>query len=73
MTLIQTDNSFTPLIFKAINLNDYLQCNLLEADDSVMKQAADLLRCFSQLPEFCANLYEILVVKIEGFTQVIPS
>jgi hypothetical protein len=44
--LICTDSAYTPLIFAQINLDSFLQCNMLDADPASISRAADLLQSF---------------------------
>jgi hypothetical protein len=41
--LISTDASFTSLIFNEIDLNQFLQCNMLDADSNSISRSSDLL------------------------------
>lgn len=71
--LISTDSAYTPLIFAKINLDSFLQCNMLDADQASISRAADLLQSFQKLPEFCTSLYKILIAKIETITENVPQ
>jgi len=70
--LISTDSSFTGLIFTEIDLNSFLQCNMLDADSSSISRSADLLKSFQKLPQFCTSLYDILIKKLDTLTELVP-